>query len=52
MKPRERVFKALKQMPGLPDRVPLQFEFCRQLADHFGKEMGIPVNYTRICTRM
>ncbi len=33
-------------MPGLPDRVPLQFELCRQLADHFGKEMGIPVNYT------
>lgn len=46
MKPRERVLKALKQMPGLPDRVPLQFELCRQLADHFGKEMGIPVNYT------
>ena len=46
MNSRERVLKALKQLPGLPDRVPIQFDLCRQLADHFGKEMGIPVNYT------
>jgi uroporphyrinogen decarboxylase len=46
MTPRERVLKAFKRLPGLPDRVPLQFDLCRQLADHFGKELGIPVNYT------
>ena len=33
-------------MDGLPDRVPIQFDLCRQLADHFGKELGIPVRYT------
>jgi uroporphyrinogen decarboxylase len=46
MKSKERVLKAFKRMPGLPDRVPVQFDLCRQLADHFGKEMGIPVHYT------
>lgn len=46
MTPRERVLKAFKRIPGLPDRVPVQFELCRQLADHFGKEMGIPARYT------
>ena len=33
-------------MSGNPDRVPVQFDLCRQLYDHFGKERGIPVNYT------
>ncbi len=46
MKPRERVLKAFKRIPGLPDRVPIQFDLCRQLADHFGKVLDIPVNYT------
>ena len=46
MNSRERVLKAFKRIPGLPDRVPIQFDLCRQLADHFGKELGIPVNYT------
>jgi uroporphyrinogen decarboxylase len=46
MNSRERVLKAFKKLPGLPDRVPVQFELCRQLYDHFGKEMGIPVHYT------
>jgi uroporphyrinogen decarboxylase len=46
MKPRERVLKAFKRMPGFPDRVPVQFDLCRQLADHFGKELNIPVSYT------
>ena len=46
MTPRERVLKAFKRMPGLPDRVPIQFDLCRQLADHFGKALNIPVNYT------
>ncbi|MBE0653076.1 MAG: hypothetical protein IH594_04735 [Bacteroidales bacterium] len=46
MKPRERVLKAFKRMSGMPDRVPVQFEMCRQLYDHFGKELKIPVHYT------
>jgi len=46
MNSRERVLKAFKRLPGLPDRVPVQFDLCRQLSDHFGKEMGIPVSYT------
>jgi len=46
MNSRERVLKAFKRMDGMPDRVPVQFDLCRQLADHFGKVMGIPVTYT------
>ena len=46
MNSRERVLKAFKRLPGLPDRVPVQFDLCRQLADHFGKELGISVHYT------
>jgi uroporphyrinogen decarboxylase len=46
MNSRERVLKAFKRLPGLPDRVPVQFELCRQLSDHFGKELGITVHYT------
>lgn len=30
----------------MPDRIPVQFDLCRQLSDHFGKELGIPVHYT------
>jgi uroporphyrinogen decarboxylase len=46
MNSRERVLKAFKILPGKPDRVPVQFEMCRQLTDHFGKEFGVPVSYT------
>lgn len=46
MNSRERVLRAFKRLPGLPDRVPVQFDLCRQLSDHFGKELDIPVNYT------
>ncbi|NOY57373.1 MAG: hypothetical protein GXO75_00370 [Calditrichaeota bacterium] len=46
MKPRERVLKAFRKMSGNPDRVPVQFEMCRQLLDHFGEKLGIPVKYT------
>jgi len=46
MNSRERVLKAFKKLSGKPDYVPVQFELCRQLYDHFGKELGIPVNYT------
>ena len=46
MKSRERVLKAFKKLPGMPDRVPIQFDLCRQLTDHFGKALGVPVHYT------
>ena len=46
MNSRERVLTAFRRMAGEPDRVPIQFDLCRSLADHFGKELNIPVNYT------
>ncbi len=46
MKPRERVLKAFRKIDGYPDRIPIQFEFCRQLLDHFSEKLGIPANYT------
>jgi uroporphyrinogen decarboxylase len=46
MNSRERVLKAFGRIKGMPDRVPVQFDLCRQLSDHFGKELGIPVSYT------
>jgi len=46
MNSRERVLKAFKRIKGMPDRIPLQFDLCRQLSDHFGKEFNVPVNYT------
>lgn len=47
MTSRERVLRAFKRKPGLPDRVPVQFEFCAQLYDHFSRKLGIPMRYTR-----
>ena len=46
MNSRERVLKAFKRLPGLPDRIPIQFDLCRQLADYFGEKLGVEVNYT------
>jgi len=46
MNSRERVLKAFKIIPGKPDRVPVQFELCRQLYEHFSEELGIPATYT------
>ncbi|MCX6235939.1 MAG: hypothetical protein NTY07_00040 [Bacteroidia bacterium] len=46
MSSRERVLKAFKWIPGLPDRRPIQFDLCRSLSDHFGKVLNIPVHYT------
>lgn len=46
MNSRERVLRAFGRKEGLPDRVPIQFEFCQQLNGYFGKEMGIPIHYT------
>ena len=46
MTPRERVLRAFRRRDGLPDRVPVQFELCRQLLDHFAGTLGIPARYT------
>ena len=46
MNSRERVLRAFKRIEGLPDRIPVQFDLCRSLADHFGRELNIPVHYT------
>ncbi len=46
MNSRERVLKTFGKISGLPDRVPIQFDLCRQLSDYFGKQLNIPVNYT------
>ncbi|MBN1290250.1 MAG: hypothetical protein JXB48_00295 [Candidatus Latescibacteria bacterium] len=46
MTPRERVLRAFRKLDGYPDRVPVQFELCRQLLDYFGDKLGIPAHYT------
>ena len=46
MNSRERVLKAFGKLSGKPDRVPIQFDLCRQLSDHFGKALNVPVDYT------
>ncbi|MEI6101390.1 MAG: uroporphyrinogen decarboxylase family protein [Eubacteriales bacterium] len=43
----ERVLRAWKIKDGMPDRVPIQFDLCRQLQDHFADKLGLPSNYTR-----
>ncbi|MFH1744264.1 MAG: uroporphyrinogen decarboxylase family protein [bacterium] len=46
MKSRERALKAFRKADGFPDRVPVQFELCAQLLEHFGNKLNIPVHYT------
>ncbi len=46
MKPRERVLKALRIIDGNPDRVPVQFELCRQHIETFSAKYGLPVDIT------
>jgi uroporphyrinogen decarboxylase len=45
MNSKERVVTALTRK-GLPDRVPLQFDLSRSLADRFSEKYGIPTHYT------
>ena len=45
MNSRERVFKALKKINGMPDRVPVQFDLCRQLTESFGRKLKIEPDY-------
>lgn len=46
MNSRERVLRAFGRIKGKPDRVPVQFEMCRQLYLHFAEELGIPATFT------
>lgn len=46
MNSRERVLRALKIKEGMPDRIPVQFDLCRQLQDHFAEKLGIESKYT------
>jgi uroporphyrinogen decarboxylase len=45
MNSRERVLRALRRKDGNPDRVPLQFDLCRQHIEAFGKKLGIQPDY-------
>lgn len=45
MNSRERVFKAFKKMDGMPDRIPVQFDLCRQHTESFGRKLGIEPDY-------
>ncbi|HUX94107.1 MAG TPA: uroporphyrinogen decarboxylase family protein [Bacteroidales bacterium] len=45
MNSRERVFRAFKKGNGNPDRVPIQFDLCRQHIEAFGKKLGIEPEY-------
>jgi uroporphyrinogen decarboxylase len=45
MNSRERVLKAFRKMEGDPDRVPVQFDLCRQLTETFGRKLGIKPDY-------
>lgn len=45
MNSKERVLRAFRKMDGNPDRVPVQFDLCRQLTDVFGKRLGIEPDY-------
>ncbi len=40
MNSKERVLKAFRRMKGDPDRVPVQFDLCRQHTEAFGKKLG------------
>jgi uroporphyrinogen decarboxylase len=46
MNSRERVLKAFRKLDGDPDRVPVQFDLCRQHTESFGKRLGIKPDYS------
>jgi uroporphyrinogen decarboxylase len=45
MNSKTRVLKAFRRQSGNPDRIPVQFDLCRQLTDAFGKKLGIQPDY-------
>ena len=44
MNSKERVKSALTRKK-LPDRVPVQFDLCKSLTEHFAEELGIDTGY-------
>jgi uroporphyrinogen decarboxylase len=46
MNSRERVLRAFRKEEGYPDRVPIQFDLCRQLTVTFGKRLGIEPDFS------
>jgi uroporphyrinogen decarboxylase len=45
MNSRERVLKAFRKKEGNPDRVPIQFDLCRQHIETFGRKLCINPDY-------
>jgi uroporphyrinogen decarboxylase len=45
MNSRERVLRAFKRRPGFPDRIPIQFDLCRQLTEALGRKTGIAPDF-------
>jgi uroporphyrinogen decarboxylase len=45
MNSKTRVLKAFRKKSGNPDRIPVQFDLCRQLTDAFGRKLGIQPDY-------
>jgi uroporphyrinogen decarboxylase len=45
MDSKERVFRALRRKDGNPDRIPVQFDLCRQHTESFGRKLGIKPDY-------
>ncbi|MFP4426308.1 MAG: uroporphyrinogen decarboxylase family protein [Spirochaetaceae bacterium] len=45
MTSKERVLRAFKRGEGLPDRVPFQFDLCKQLIDHFSEKLDTDPGY-------
>ena len=45
MNSRERVLRAFRRIEGDPDRIPLQFDLCRQHIETFGKKLSIKPDY-------
>ena len=45
MNSKDRVYRALRKAEGFPDRVPIQFDLCRQHTESFGKKLGIKPDY-------
>lgn len=45
MNSKTRVLKAFRRLNGDPDRVPMQFDLCRQLTEEFGRKLGIQPDF-------
>jgi uroporphyrinogen decarboxylase len=45
MNSRERVLSAFRKKEENPDRVPVQFDLCRQHTESFGRKLGIEPDY-------